>query len=317
MERLSKIAKERVIINSAIREFFNSRGYLEVETPILVISPGSEPNLAPVKAVLKDFSGREYNASLITSPEYSMKKLLGMGFEKIFTITKVFRNCEEFGGNHNPEFSMLEWYCQGADYHACMQETEELVKSVLNVFGVRSLPVTFARKRMQDLFLEYAYIDLDDPIPTLGKGGLGRGLDDTQSDAFYRIFLEKIESHLGKDPIFVYDYPYYQAALAQLTSDGKYAQRFELYINGVELCNGFTELTDTDEQRKRFEQEIHERMNQGKQIFPIDEELLRLLPLIKNPTYGNALGIDRLHMVATGCNSIEDVLLFPINKLLK
>ncbi|OGL94484.1 hypothetical protein A2239_02880 [Candidatus Uhrbacteria bacterium RIFOXYA2_FULL_40_9] len=277
-----------------------------------------EPNLVPFETVVIEPNGKRYSAGLITSPEYSMKKLLGLGEEKIFTITKVFRNEEEFGGRHNPEFSMLEWYQQGADYQACMNETEALVQELATIFGC-TWPI-FQRLRVQELFLQKIGIDLDVADYSLLKhtcevNGMHTDETDTESDLFYRLFLEKIEPFFEKDPLFVYDYPKHQAALSQMTSDGRYGQRFELYLNGIELCNGFTELTDAEEQLQRFEEEARERKNLKKTVFPIDETLLRLLPSLKNPSFGNALGIDRLHMVLTNTSSIEDVLLFPISQL--
>ncbi len=298
-----KIAKDRETLYDAVRGFFRSRGYLEVETPILVRSPGMEPNLMSFETTIIEADGTRHAAGLVTSPEYAMKKLLGSGMEKIFTITKVFRNEEELGGTHNPEFTMLEWYQQGADYHACMDETEALVKTCAAKFG-RVLPA-FKRARIADLFDQYALVPLE---KLEAKPG------DTMSDAFYRVFLS-IEPKISEGPIFVYDYPVYQAALSRLTPDGKYGERFELYMDGLELCNAFTELTDSVEQRQRFEEEAEERRTLGKTVFPIDEELLRLLPSVRQPTFGNALGLDRLLMIATGKKSIEDVLLFPAKEL--
>lgn len=298
---------------------------MEVTTPIVVASPGMEPNLSPLETVVREPNGREYRAALITSPEFSMKKLLGHGLEKIFTITPVFRNEEEFGGTHNTEFSMLEWYTQGGDYQACMDETEALVASVLPLFkgGVRGglrFEGAFRRTRVRDLFLQHVGIDLDVATrESLAQICRDRGLhfvdDDTESDLFYRLFLTFVEPNLGSDPIFVYDYPIHQAALSRLTPDGRYGERFELYIGGLELCNGFTELTNSEEQRRRFAEEAEERGKLGKTVHPIDEELLRLLPSLRNPTFGNALGIDRLHMLAMGRESIHDVLLFPASEL--
>jgi len=308
------IAKEREIVNNTIRSFFRARGYVEVETPIVVRSPGMEPNLMPFETSVVEPDGTRHAAGLITSPEYSMKKLLGLGMEKIFTLTKVFRNDEEFkatsvASSHNPEFTMLEWYRQGADYVACMDETEDLVNAVLSVFppakgGLRG-GTRFRRVRVRDLFAD-AGVDLD----RLDHVG-----DDTDSDAFHRAFLNKVEPHLGPEPTFVYDYPTYQAALSRLTTDGRYGERFELYVDGLELCNAFTELVDAPEQRRRFEAEAEERRALGKTVFPVDENLLALLPSVRQPTFGNALGVDRLHMVATGKASIEDVLLFPASNL--
>lgn len=297
------IAKEREIVNNTIRSFFRARGYVEVETPVVVRSPGMEPNLMPFETEVIEPDGTRHAAGLITSPEYSMKKLLGLGMERIFTLTKVFRNDESLGGTHNPEFTMLEWYRQGADYVACMDETEALVREVCQALG-RDLP-SFRRARVADLFAA-AGLDLDQ-LEHVG--------DDTDSDAFHRAFLNKVEANLGPTPVFVYDYPTYQASLSRLTPDGKYGERFELYVDGLELCNAFTELVDAEEQRRRFLEEAGERRALGKTVFPVDEELLALLPSVRQPTFGNALGVDRLHMIATGKASIEDVLLFPASKL--
>ncbi len=331
MRDIKQIAVERQKIDETIRRFFKDLAYVEVQTPIVVRSPGMEPNLAPFETTIVEPNGTTHRAALITSPEYSMKKLLGLGMEKIFTLTKVFRNEEEFSGTHNPEFSMLEWYQQGADYEACMDETEALIRAVSSVIlsepevseGSRS----FQRIHVRDLFLEHVGIDLDvADIQTLHdvctRHKINTLKSDTQSDLFYRLFLTLVEPKLltkvhtrEKTSTFVYDYPKYQASLSQLTPDGKYGQRFELYMNGLEICNGFTELTDATEQRARFAQEAEERRLSGKTVHPIDEEFLRLLPSLRSPTFGNALGINRLHMALTGRKRIEDVMLFPAEEL--
>jgi lysyl-tRNA synthetase class 2 len=327
-ERLLAIAKERETLCDLVRGFFRLRGYLEVETPIIVQSPGMEPNLSPFETEVVEPNGKRHAAGLMTSPEYAMKKLLGSGCEKIFTLTKVFRNHEELGGSHNPEFTMLEWYQQGADYHACMDETEALVKTALKAFpnffkerrGVVTVEKPFRRVCVRDLFLEHVGIDLD--VASVGElraschsHQIHTDPSDTESDLFYRLFLSLVEPCLGTDSMFVYDYPKRQAALSRLTKDGKYGERFELYIDGLELCNGFTELTNADEQRRRFKEEAQERQEAGKTVFPIDEELLRLLPSVRQPTFGNAFGIDRLHMIVTGKRFIADVLLFPASEI--
>lgn len=310
--------EERGRINALIRTFFVERQYLEVETPVVVESPGMEPNLFPLETALREPDGTLHPASLITSPEYSMKKLLGAGLERIFTITKVFRNEESFGGAHNPEFSMLEWYRQGADYQVCMDETQALVESAAQAFSAELPP--FERLRVRDLFLEHVGTDLDTASVTdlqdaCKRHGIRTQPDDSESDLFYRLFLARVEPTFSGRSIFVYDYPIHQAALSALTPDQKFGQRFELYVNGLELCNGFTELTDATEQRRRFEAEAEERRKAGKRVFPIDEELLRLLPSLRQPTFGNALGIDRLHMVLMGRSHIQDVLPFPAKRL--
>jgi lysyl-tRNA synthetase class 2 len=318
MRNIVSIAAERQLVNETIRGFFKSRGFVDVETPIVVASPDVSPNLMPFETNVIEPDGKTHHAALITSPEFSMKKLLGSGLEKIFSITKVFRNNESLGGNHNPEFSMLEWYEQGIDYERGMEQTESLVRAVFKAFE-RDLP-GFARLRVRDAFLDRVGIDLDhasadDLRAACEKHGIHTDSSDTESDLYYRLFLAKIEPELGPAPVFVYDYPTHQAALAALTPDGKYAQRFELYIGGLELCNAFTELTNAQEQRVRFEGELEERRRLGKATFPVDENLLALLPSVRHPTFGNALGIDRLHMLAAGKSKIEDVLLFPAKEL--
>ena len=234
---------------------------------------------------------------------------------------------------------MLEWYQQGADYTACMDETEALVRMVCRAIQSVSPPfqggvkgwlseTRFRRVRVRDAFLEHVDLDLDDATvddlrTSCAKHGIHTDPSDTESDLYYRLFLALVEppllrycaAALPPSPFFLYDYPIHQAALSRLTPDGKYGERFELYVDGLELCNAFTELVDAKEQRRRFTLEANERRALGKTVFPLDEELLRLLPNIKNPTFGNALGIDRLHMIAIGAKSIEEVQLFPAGKL--
>lgn len=320
MKHVKQIAIERQSINNAIRSFFSKRGYIEVETPIVVQSPGMEPNLFPLETTVLEPDGTSYRAGLITSPEYAMKKLLGRGMEKIFTITKVFRNKESFGGQHNPEFSMLEWYSQGQDYQACMDETEELIAYTASARAEFSFIENIERIRVRDLFLEHVEIDLDsatagDLQDTCARFAIQTDASDTESDLFYRLFLSKIEPTFRGRNLFIYDYPKHQAALSRLTNDGMYGERFELFSDGIELCNGFTELTDSQEQRKRFEEEAQERKMLGKHVYPVDETLLAGLDQIQNPTFGNALGIDRLHMVLTGRKTIEETLLFSASDL--
>lgn len=316
---------ERAKINDAIRRFFREQNFTEVETPLFVRSPDSEPTLDHFETICHTQEGQMTEGALITSPEYSMKKLLGLGMDRIFTITKVFRNREPLGGQHNPEFSLLEWYVQGADYQACMTQTEALVRFVAQDFfedeeQVEALMGTtpFSRHKVETLFAPY----LDKPLALATREdlqqacqvqGLATHHSDSLSDLFHRIWITCIEPSFGTSPTFVYDYPRYQAALAQMTPNGAYAERFELYIRGVELCNGFTELTDKEEQLKRFIAENRKRAELGKRVFPIDQAFLSLLPSIQNPTYGNALGVDRLHMVLTGRSAITDVIPFPVS----
>lgn len=320
MNTMEEILRQRTQINQRIRAFFNERDYLEVETPQMVASPGMEPSLAPFSVWVEEPDGKTHKAGLITSPEYTMKKMLGAGLKRIYTLTHVFRNREAIEGLHNPEFSMLEWYRQGDDYRACMDETEALVRAVASLFG-RKLP-KFRSLPVSEIFSDVVGVDpavanRSEMIQACHRNGMQTEEDDTMSDLFFRLFIGKVEAEIPADPVFLYDYPAYQAALAQTTQDGRRGQRFELYIDGIELCNGFTELTDPKEQRRRFLKERKQRAQMDKDLFPIDEDLLNALPNIKNPTYGNALGIDRLHLVLSGADNLDEVLPFPANKLFK
>ncbi len=265
------------------RTFFSSRDYTEVRTPIVVRCPGMEPNLDPVGVDLHVIHKGKIRAGLITSPEYAMKKLLGAGMEKIFTVTPVFRNVEEMGGTHAVEFTMLEWYRQHADYNACMDETEELVNGFLS---------------WNETWPRFSYV-----------GELEKWTGRTSDDTFNHFILpELMKRH---DKFFVKEFPIAEAALAQKSPDGRSAQRFEAYVHGLEICNGFTELVDANEQRARFVIEQEERRAAGKEVFPIDEELLRRLSSVASPTFGNALGVDRLVMLKAGTNDIDAIHLFP------
>lgn len=267
-----------------LRTFFSARGYTEVRTPLAVLCPGMEPNLDPVGIDLNVIRKGKVRAGLITSPEYAMKKLLGGGMERIYTVTPVFRNVEELGGDHSIEFTMLEWYQQHADYNDCMDETEALIDGFIGGTGER--------------WPRYSYVDEI-------KAWKGPTSDDT--------FNHHVLPELMKrsDRFFVKEFPISEAALAQKSPDGRSAQRFEAYVGGMELCNGFTELVDPAEQRTRFLIEQEERRNAGKEVFPVDEELLRQLSSVASPTFGNALGVDRLVMLKAGTKDIDSIHLFP------
>ncbi len=270
-DRLMRI-KYWTEIERDIRRFFTVRGFVEVRAPILVASPGMEPNLTPFETTLKlVHPKRESTLGLITSPEYSMKKLIGSGVEKAFTITPVFRNEEGTDGRHLPEFVMLEWYAPGG-FEELMDETEELLQTLLKS------DAPFDRIRYEN-----AHVDVT-------------GTPNPQSTRF-----------------FITNFPKDQAALARVGEDGS-AERFESYVDGLELTNGFCELIDPVEQRRRFEQEAGERRAEGKTVFPIDEGLLTALSSIKEPYYGNALGLDRVLMVKYRKSDINDVQVFPADE---
>ncbi|MFA5947309.1 MAG: amino acid--tRNA ligase-related protein [Patescibacteria group bacterium] len=284
---------------SQVHAFFQSKNYLEVRTPVLVKCPGMEPNLDPVGVDVRLIDGTKHRRGLITSPEYSMKKLLGAGLDKIYTLTPVFRNVEKMGERWSVEFTMLEWYRTNADYHECMKETEELVDMILGSEKAGLSTPRWPRISYVDEYQKYFGVHPADETLDASK----------VADRFQFEVMPKLEAQYPR--FFLTEYPVAEAALAQKNADGRSAQRFEGYVNGLEICNGFTELVDSTEQRKRFELEAEERRLAGKEVFPIDEELLAGLSSVPSPTFGNALGIDRLIMLKAGAKDIDSIHLFP------
>ncbi len=375
-----ELAKVKSLYFRKIREFFDGRGFLEVEVPCMTPTVDPEPAMRHFETVFEDMygglanvvgrhsAGDKYPMYLVTSPEFQMKKLLGAGFGDIYTLARVFRNGEAGGGRHNTEFTMLEWYKVDAGYEEMMDETEKFVKWIAGQPGLENFPGSknlsrdrnWSRKSLNDLFIEYCGINLNENRgveqlkKTAREAGIARAkagiqfkadiqskaemyneMEDkfgenfydtngceTWDDVMYKIFLNHIEPKLGfEKPVFVYNYPASQAALAKKCErDPFWAERFELYINGNELCNGFSELTDSVEQKKRFEEQNIIRTEQGRTTFPVDEEFLTSLESLRlhcgKGCGGNALGTDRLLKVLLGKDKIEDVMLFPIEKML-
>ena len=293
--------EKRAAVIKAIRGFFDSRGYLEVETPIVVPKPGMEPHLEPFETETRDPRGNRYRSFLITSPEYAMKKLLAAGFPKIYQLVKCFRNGEDFGGRHNPEFSMLEWYRTNTDYRGIMDETEELVVAAGKAVGTK-IPAPFERLTVQEAFREYADTDALE-------------LADDEAE-FHKIFLNEIEPHLGNGiPTFLYDYPASMAALSRRADDSRYAERFELYIDGLEIANAFSELTDAHEQQSRLEEERVLRRKLGRNDYGLDHDFIGALRSGMPESGGIALGVDRLVMALLGEKDIRRILAFPADSL--
>lgn len=324
------IAIRRAQYFRKIRAFFDQEGFLECETPIMMPTVDLNPNLNPFETSLTTPDGQTVPMYLHPSPEFSMKKLMGAGFGNIYTLCKVFRNGEIGGGRHNPEFTLLEWYRKDADYQNIMEDTENLIRFTAGAEDIRyqgqaiSLTKPWPRKSVQELFIEYTGIDLlnyptsDLLADAVRKKGYQTAACKTWDDFFYLLFLNEIEPKLGfGQPIFVYDYPATQSALALISKKNPFwCERFELYMAGQELCNCFSELLDSGEQRKRFETEQEERRKMNKTVFEIDEEMLSGLDLIRQTYGGNALGVDRLLMILMDAPRIEDVLLFPLSKIL-
>lgn len=302
---------------AAIRAYFCRAAVLEVDTPVCSRSGVTDPALESFTVRYTGpgaASGRDL--FLHTSPEFPMKRLVAAGSGPIYQICKVFRN-GEVGRYHNPEFTLLEWYRPGFNHHQLMDEMERLIQSLLP----STLPVE--RVSYADLFGHYLAIDphtatvtqlhqcaLDHQLP----GADTLNLPD--ADGWLDLLLTHlIEPELSKGLCFVYDYPASQASLAKL-SDGTpvVAERFELYIDGVEMANGFHELSDGDEQRQRFQQEQEKRLALGLPVVPMDERLLEALEAGLPDCSGVALGIDRLLMHITGADHINQVIAFPLER---
>lgn len=313
-----KIAKKRSDLINKIRNFFIKNAFTEVETPIMTRIPGMEPYLTPFETTLITSSNKQYKFFLNTSPELQMKKLLGAGFGNIFQITKVFRNGESHGALHNQEFTMLEWYRENANYFDLMEDCEKLITSLTNAY-----PAPWKKSSINELFLSFCKIDLlkNKTFKKFQKTAKALKYDtngcNTWDDIFFKIFLNHIEPNLPNDPIFIYDYPVSQAALAKKKNTNSFfAERFELYIAGTELANAYSELIDGKEQKARLKEEQKLRKQLNKTVFDIDEEFIQSLKSITRPCAGIALGIDRLIMLLLNKKDIKDVLLFPLSTLL-
>jgi lysyl-tRNA synthetase class 2 len=333
------LARGRVV--RAMRAFFDGRGFEDVETPLLVASPGMEPYLDVFETRLTAARGASHRAFLTTSPEYAMKKLLVAGLPRIYQICKSFRNGEEVSRGHNPEFTILEWYRAHADYRAIMADCEELFVAIwralngdarsadapaLTVGGARvALSPPWERVTVRDAFARYAGVDLDATATEaamralLLRKGYAVGPETTWEQGYHQIFLNEIEPHLGQSrPTILYDYPASMAALARRkAADPRYAERFEVYLAGIELGNAFSELTDADEQLARLEAERAERAALGKRLYEIDADFIDALRAGMPPSAGIAVGVDRIVMLFAGAASIQETLWFPADELFR
>jgi elongation factor P--(R)-beta-lysine ligase len=318
----------RAQILAAIRRFFAERGFIEVETPALQASPGLEPHLHAFETRLIEGGAAPRALYLHTSPEFAMKKLLAAGMERIFQLAHCFRNGER-GALHSPEFTMLEWYRAGATYRDLMADCEALLAVVRDAAGrpdfrwrgkAADPRAPWHSLSVAEAFQKFCGIDLlasCGDLAALAQGaqplGIAPHAGDTWEDLYFRIFLEKIEPHLGLGaPTILYDYPIGMAALARAKrGDPRVAERFELYVAGLELANAFGELTDAAEQRRRFRADQDFRRARYGEAYPIDEDFLSALAEMPESA-GIALGVDRLVMLAAGADTIEDVLWAPV-----
>jgi lysyl-tRNA synthetase class 2 len=317
----------RARVTAALRAWFGARDFVEAETAILQVSPGNEAHLHAFATELIGDAGR-MPLYLHTSPEFAAKKLLAAGEPRLFTFARVFRNRER-SALHHPEFTMLEWYRANEPYDVLIADCAALLAAAAQAAGTTRFAFRgreadpFAppeRLTVAEAFGRYANIDLLstlDDRDALAAAAAGQGIrvaaDDTWADIFSGVLVERIEPRLGIGRATILDeYPTSEAALARPTAhDPRVAERFELYVCGVEIANAFGELTDPAEQRRRFEAEMAEKARVHGERYPLDEDFLAALAQMP-PASGIALGFDRLAMLATGAQRIEQVLWTPV-----
>jgi lysyl-tRNA synthetase class 2 len=321
----------RGAVTRAVRAWFEEQQFVEVETGILQISPGNETHLHAPRTELTDAGGRRLTRYLRTSPEFAAKKLLAAGEEKIFEFARVFRDRER-GDLHLAEFTMLEWYRAQATYEAVMADSVVVIALAAQAAGTRQFSFRgatadpFAEPQLLTVaaaFEAFAGIDL---LATVADGQSDRAAlaaaanakvriteDDTWSDIFSKVLVEHVEPQLGQQGrlTVLFEYPAPEAALARAKpTDPRVAERFEVYACGVELANGFGELTDATEQRRRFTQAMDEKERRYHERYPLDEDFLNAVAQMPQAS-GVALGFDRLVMLASGATKIQQVVWMP------
>lgn len=328
--------RRRAALVRAVRGYFDQRDFLEVETPALQVSPGLEPHLMSFATELEGPDGRvRRRMHLHTSPEFAMKKLLVGGAPRIYQLARVFRN-REGSRLHSPEFTLLEWYRANAGWRDLVEDCRGLLQAALRAAGGDLFRMGAATAdpfaewtvvSVAEAFRRWAGIDLaaatDDPAAPsaapLAEAARAIGIvprpDDDWETLFFRIFLDRIEPHLGQGaPTVLHDYPISMAALSRPRADDpRVAERFELYVCGVELANAFGELTDAAVQRRRFVADMDRKERLYGVRYPIDEDFLAALAHGMPESAGIALGIDRLAMLATGAAHIDEVLWAPVD----
>ena len=324
------LARGRIM--ASLRAWFARQDFVEVETAALQVSPGNETHLHAFSTELINPGGERRQLYLHTSPEFACKKLLAAGESRVVSFARVFRNRER-GALHHPEFTMLEWYRTNAMYETLMDDCAAVLAEAARAAGTKEFrfrgktidPLAPAeRLTVADAFARYAGIDL---LATVKKGrgdraalaaeatriGVATAADDTWGDVFSRVLAERIDPHLGIGrATILYEYPLPLAALARpKAGSDRVAERFELYACGVELANAFGELTDVTEQRSRFEAAMAEKQRIHSERYPIDEDFLAALGQMP-PASGIALGFDRLVMLATGAQTVDQVIWTPV-----
>lgn len=312
---IANLLKRAEIMNE-IRRFFSDRGVLEVETPAMSQATVTDVHLVPFDTQYVGPGAADgLKLYLMTSPEYHMKRLLAAGSGPIYQLGRSFRN-EESGRYHNPEFTMLEWYRPHYDMYRLMNEVDDLLQQVLECESAEMLTYQQAFQRHLDVDpLSADKAQLREVAETLGVGDVAHQEEDRDT-LLQLLFAVGVEVNIGREkPAFVYHFPATQASLAEIsTEDHRVAERFEVYFKGIELANGFRELTDSAEQRQRFEQDNRKRAARGLPVQPIDENLLDALTAGIPDCAGVALGVDRLIMLALKAESISEVIAFPVDR---
>lgn len=308
--------QQRAQILSQVRDFFAKRQVLEVDTPTMASAGVTDVHLNNfITEYVGPGAAHGLALYLQTSPEFHMKRMLAAGYGAIYQICKAYRN-EESGRLHNPEFTMLEWYRPGFDHHQLMDEMADLLQLVLRC--EQPIRMTYQAAFTQVL----AVCPLTASLAELRQAGQGLGADDliaTEQDRdtlLQLLFALGVEPNIGQSaPCFVYDFPASQAALARINpTDSRVAERFEVYFKGIELANGFHELTDASEQAMRFAQDNQLRAERGLPQRKLDTHLLAALNKGLPPSAGVALGVDRLVMLAVGAEHLEQVMAFPVSR---
>lgn len=321
-------------LQAAIRSWFEAEGFVEVDTAALQVSPGNETHLHAFRTAL-EAGGRTVERYLRTSPEFAAKKLLTAGEDRVFEFAKAFRN-RESGPINVPEFTMLEWYRTGDAYRRVMEDAVSILALAARTAGVETVSyrarsadpiaepevLTVAEAFQRDAGIDLLATLADDGTPrgrhlqeAARQAGIRVGDEDGWSDAFSLVMAERIEPNLGNGrPTLLIDYPMPEAALARPKPDApRLAERFELFVAGVELANGFGELTDADAQRRRFEASMAAKQRLYGERYPIDPDFLAALPAMP-PAAGVALGFDRLAMLAAGAETVDQVQWTPVDR---
>lgn len=323
--------REKVL--DGIRAFFKQQEFHEVETPVIAPRLIPESCLEVFETTLLDRHKKTYRGFLAPSPEVFLKKLLVAGIGSCFSITKSFRNTDVFSPIHNPEFTMMEWYRIGADYTDLMVDLEKLIGRLSQTFNKKQtlvyqgktidLTPPWHRISMIEAWKRYADVLLEDvlelqPMQQLAASrGYQVDTKNTWEELFNQVFLNEVEPQLPQDkPVFLYDYPLPLASLSRKKkSDPRFAERFELYIAGIELANCFSELADWREQEIRFQQDLDERQRLGRIDYPADNDFIEALKVGLPSCAGGALGVDRVIMLFADAKTIADTLFFPAEEM--